>query len=300
MRAIAVLAALIAASGCAAVRTTANAVSNTATFLDDELSTHPSDVAAPPPDTYDRPNVAYDRPAPNAAPPSYQPAPPAYHPPPPPQRGPAAQVEQGPRLHVARPGDTMDTIADQYGLRVTALERVNGLSPPYEVRPGDVILLPNAQPYEAGPPAPAQPIETAAPAPPPPTTPAPVAPPSPGNGFYARPVPGPIVARFGAQANGRRLDGVEMAAQAGAPIMAAADGEVVYAGGDLPAYDHLVLVRHADGGVTAYGYARRLNVREGQQVRRGQTIGEAGARGRVLFQVRRGATAIDPAPLLGD
>jgi lipoprotein NlpD len=72
-----------------------------------------------------------------------------------------------------------------------------------------------------------------------------------------------------------------------------------YAGSDLDAYGTLVLVRHADNYVTAYGYGRRALVREGQRVRAGQQIAELGDRGKLLFQVRQGAHAVDPAPLLG-
>jgi len=78
----------------------------------------------------------------------------------------------------------------------------------------------------------------------------------------------------------------------------------VYAGSDIPGYGTLVLVRHADNYVTAYGFARRALVREGQHVRAGEAIAELGPRpsggARLLFQVRRGTQAIDPAPLLGE
>ncbi len=197
----------------------------------------------------------------------------------------------GPRLHTAEPGETMGSIATRYGETVETLEQMNGLAPPYEVRAGDVIVLPDR-------------TQLAAPAPP---TPAPAAPviattqpiaPRPGAAF-ARPVQGEVRARFGAQADGRRLDGVEFAASEGASVQAAADGRVVYAG-QLEAYDHLVLIRHEDGYVTAYGYARRLLVSEGANVRAGQAVAEAGSRGRVLFQIRQGATPIDPLPLLGE
>jgi lipoprotein NlpD len=117
------------------------------------------------------------------------------------------------------------------------------------------------------------------------------------------PLDGDIVARFGAQPGGGRVDGIEIAGREGAAIHAAADGDVVYAGSDLEAYGTLVLVRHADNYVTAYGYARRALVREGQRVRAGQDIAELGprsdGRARLLFQVRQGSAALDPAPLLG-
>jgi murein DD-endopeptidase MepM/ murein hydrolase activator NlpD len=239
-----------------------------------------------------------------------QPAPPSARP------SAAAVPLSAPRLHVAQPGDTMETIAARYGFEVVTLERMNGLVRPYQVRPGDLIVLPNpavlvreAERYRPSPSG-SSTTQPASAAPPPPpravlasrTTPPAYTPPArrhAGPAFYQRPVSGPIVAGFGMLANGQRLDGVEMAAQPGTPILAAAEGVVVYAGGDLPAYGNLVLVRHPDGGVTAYGYAGTLNVREGARVMRGDALGAAGERGRIFFQVRRGSAAIDPAPLIG-
>ena len=123
------------------------------------------------------------------------------------------------------------------------------------------------------------------------------------NAHLALPMQGRIVARFGVQSGGGRLDGIEIAGREGDRISAAADGDVVYAGSDLPAYGELVLVRHANDLVTAYAYTRRALVREGQRVRAGEAIAELGAReeggARLLFQVRQGSTPVDPGPLLG-
>jgi lipoprotein NlpD len=111
------------------------------------------------------------------------------------------------------------------------------------------------------------------------------------------------VSRYGAQPSGERIDGIEISGRAGDPVSAAADGDVVYAGSDLPAYGVLVLVRHANDYVTAYAYTRRALVREGERVRAGQAIAELGSRAdgeaRLLFQVRQRSTALDPGPLLG-
>jgi len=124
-----------------------------------------------------------------------------------------------------------------------------------------------------------------------------------GSGQFGWPLRGPLVARFGPQPGGARLDGIEIGGHEGDAISAAAEGDVVYAGSDLPAYGTLVLVRHADGFVTAYGFARRALVREGQHVRAGQAIAELGprpdGRARLLFQMRRGTQAVDPLPLMG-
>ncbi len=178
-----------------------------------------------------------------------------------------------PRLHRVARGEDIEAIARRYNVDLHSLALLNRLRPPYALREGEAVVLPAIAVAAAGPPR------------------------------FTWPVRGEILARYGVQADGRRLDGIEIAASEGAPILAAADGDVVYAGADLPAYGTLVLVRHAHGFVTAYCYARRALVREGQRVRGGEAIGEVGRIGagptRVLFQARRGTEATDPLPLLG-
>lgn len=192
-----------------------------------------------------------------------------------------------PRIHVVAQGETLRDIALAYSVDPRSLALLNRLAPPYDVQPGDRIVLPALARVEQTP----APSASAA------------APPVIRQGRFAWPLRGDVVARFGAQMGGARLDGIEIAGREGAPIAAAEDGEVVYAGADLPAYGTLVLLRHADGYVTAYGFARRALVREGDRVRGGQPIAELGprpdGRPRLLFQVRRGREAVDPTPLLG-
>lgn len=203
-----------------------------------------------------------------------------------------------PRIHVVAQGETFEDVARIESIDRRSLALLNRMREPYVVRPGDQLVLP-ALPgaWREGAPAPS-PANVTPP-------PAPLAPPSPASrdARFLWPVRGEVVTRFGPQAGGRRLDGIEIAAAEGAPIGAAEEGDVVYAGSDVPGYGALVLVRHADGFVTAYGYARRAMVREGQHVRAGQAVAEVGrggdGRALLLFQVRRGAQAVDPAPLLG-
>lgn len=197
-----------------------------------------------------------------------------------------------PRFHLVERGETLADVARRYNVDTRSLALLNRMQAPYRVRAGDRVVLPamaRAQPASSQP-------QAGGPAQSPRLTQL-------TSVRFTWPLRGEIVARFGAQSGGARLDGVEIAGREGATIVAAADGEVVYAGSDLPAYGTLVLVRHADNFVTAYGNARRAAVREGQHVRAGEAIAELGARPsgppRLLFQVRRGASAIDPAPLLG-
>jgi lipoprotein NlpD len=203
-----------------------------------------------------------------------------------------------PRLHRVARGERFEDVARRYNVDLRSLALLNRMRAPYVVRAGDSIVLPamaRAAP-SAGPPAPS----------PAATAPAGEAPAVQANVTtrFAWPLRGDIVARFGAQSDGRRLDGVEISAREGENAQAAADGEVVYAGADLPAYGALVLVRHAGDYVSAYGYGARTLVREGERVRAGQAVLEIGRVGagapRLLFQIRQGSRVIDPLPLLGN
>jgi murein DD-endopeptidase MepM/ murein hydrolase activator NlpD len=198
-----------------------------------------------------------------------------------------------PRFHTVARGESFEDVARSYNVDLRSLALLNRMQRPYRVRQGERVVLPAMARAMPAPPAP--PIST-----PRPRTSASA--PIHGSGRFGWPLRGDVVARFGAQPGGVRLDGIEIAGSEGAPIAAAADGEVVYAGADLPAYGTLVLVRHADNYVTAYAFARQALVREGQRVRAGERIAELGPRDdgrpRLLFQVRQGAEAIDPAPLM--
>lgn len=200
-----------------------------------------------------------------------------------------------PRFHVVGRGESFEEVARRYYVDTRSLALLNRMQPPYIVREGDRIVLP-AVPGEAGRTS-ADPDDERRDA-------ASIAPTPPlgGTARFSMPLDGDIVTRFGAQPGGGRVDGLEIAGREGAGIRAAADGEIVYAGSDLESYGTLVLVRHADNYVTAYGYARRALVREGQRVRTGEEIAEVGLKGErplLLFQVRQGSAAIDPLPLLG-
>lgn len=114
------------------------------------------------------------------------------------------------------------------------------------------------------------------------------------------PVRGRVVTSFRAGSS----DGIKLSVPQGTPIKAAEDGVVAYAGNELRGYGNLVLVRHANGYVTAYAHNSTIAVRRGDQVRRGQTIAAAGQTGNVSspqlhFEIRRGATPVDPMAFLG-
>ncbi|MBI5255290.1 MAG: peptidoglycan DD-metalloendopeptidase family protein [Burkholderiales bacterium] len=99
-----------------------------------------------------------------------------------------------------------------------------------------------------------------------------------------------------------RSKGLAILGKAGDPVLAAADGRVVYAGSGLRGYGNLVIVKHNNTYLTAYAHNQTLLVKEDQVVRRGQRIAEMGSsdadRVQLHFEIRRQGKPIDPSRLL--
>ncbi|WP_119165659.1 LysM peptidoglycan-binding domain-containing M23 family metallopeptidase [Algihabitans albus] len=163
-------------------------------------------------------------------------------------------------------------------------------------RPGTAAEPPSAQPANQTPApvvqAPRQTQTAAIPQPPPRS-----------GGRFGWPLRGRILSPYGPQDGGRHNDGINIAAPRGAPIQAAENGVVAYVGSELRGYGQLVLVKHADGWVTAYAHADSVTVRLGETVRRGQAIARVGSTGAVdqpqlHFEIRKGTNAVDPLQML--
>ena len=96
--------------------------------------------------------------------------------------------------------------------------------------------------------------------------------------------------------------GIDIAGKAGDPVLAAADGQVVYAGAGLRGYGNLIIVKHNNTYLTAYAHNQRLLVKEDQKIRRGEKIAEMGSsdadRVKLHFEVRRQGKPVDPAKYL--
>lgn len=102
-----------------------------------------------------------------------------------------------------------------------------------------------------------------------------------GRGRFVWPVKGTILSHFGPLGPGERNDGVNIGADRGADVHAAAAGEVVYAGSDVKGFGNVVLIKHADGWVTAYAHLGAVGVRIRDHVEQGQKIGSVGETGGV-------------------
>ena len=126
-----------------------------------------------------------------------------------------------------------------------------------------------------------------------------------GSSKFLWPADGQIASRFGTKSGGLKNDGINIAAPAGSPVRATADGTVAYAGNELQAYGNLVLIRHEDGWMSAYAHNQELKVVRGDRVRQGQLIAQVGQTGnvpgpQVHFELRTGrGRPVDPLKHLG-
>lgn len=121
-----------------------------------------------------------------------------------------------------------------------------------------------------------------------------------GRGKFAWPVRGEVSIPFGANGPGQRNDGLDIRAPQGTPVVSAADGKVAYAGNQVMGFGNLVLVRHADGWVTAYARLASINVKMQQDVKQGEQLGTVGATGGATepalhFEMRYAPTVKDKA-----
>jgi murein DD-endopeptidase MepM/ murein hydrolase activator NlpD len=161
------------------------------------------------------------------------------------------------------------------------------------------------EPVEIVPTQPTPPTQTAQ-IEPPPAKPVPDGDPLPAlrpDSPFIWPVDGKVVSRFGPAKDNQRNDGVNIAAPVGAPVKASAPGVVAYAGNELRGFGNMVLLRHADGWVTAYAHNSALLVEKGDKVAQGQTIARVGSSGNVdtpqlHFELRKGTKAVDPVKVL--
>ena len=243
---------------------------------------------------------------------------------------PAAPILPGASYEI-QPGDTISGVGRRFQTPVQTLIDLNNLGPRAAINVGQKILLPDAavdrgsDPYATGPspvgvrtsnsgvtPPPPAPPSGNAPLPQAPRpAPAPARPqasaPSGAALALQWPVRGDVVRRFGPAGMGERNNGINIGASAGAEVKAAAEGRVAYVGDDIVGQGLTVLIVHKDGWRTVYGHLGSTTVRDGAEVRAGQTIGTVGltagdGRPSMHFETRqmRGddPVAVDPLSVL--
>lgn len=243
----------------------------------------------------------------------------------------------GPGQYTVQRGDTLYSIAFRNQLDYHDLASWNGIGRDYAIYPGRVLRLTPPGSLNLPPPSrpdgpaspdgrqqpgvvaatPSRPSPTVPPLPPNTATPPAIgrseAPSGPSSGSIAADINGPgfdagrwewptrgkVVRGFTADGSSK---GIDITGDTGQIIVASAGGKVVYSGSALKGYGELVIIKHDEQYLTAYGYNRRRLVEEGQQVLAGQPIAELGLgpeqRPILHFEIRDRGKPIDPLPLL--
>ncbi len=116
------------------------------------------------------------------------------------------------------------------------------------------------------------------------------------KGSFVWPAAGRLASRFGVAGEGSINQGIDIAVAQQSAIRASGDGVVAFVGDNVANYGGLILVKHGDGWITAYGRASQASVTRGQKVSRGQIIGKAGtgAAPLLFFQMRKNRVPVDP------
>lgn len=235
-------------------------------------------------------------------------------------------VERLDAIYTVRPGDTMYSLAKRFEMDLEELAAANDMTVPYTLSVSQRLIIPGAMDV----PATSQAMTAEAPA----VETAEAMAPSKdaqlaarelgvmpavadraasgedailisktGDSRFSWPLRGAIIEGYGTTKDGLRNDGINIAAPIGAPIRAAADGEVIYTGAELDGYGNLLLVRHIDGWVSAYAHTDSIVVKKGDMVRQGQVVAKVGRTGTVEapqlhFELRHELQPRDPLAAL--
>ena len=237
------------------------------------------------------------------------------------QNGSAQAANRAPVVHTVMPHETLSSIAKHYNVKRAEVAYHNKINEYVPLRVGQKLTIPGITmatsngPKNAANPPPAAPRAETAAAPrraeaapsvdnvatvkPADSEPDPK--PAGAGGLQFRwPVKGRVISNFGGKPNGQQNDGINISVPENTAVKAAEDGVVAYAGNELKGYGNLVLIKHADGWVTAYAHNSEIIVHRGETVKRGQVISKAGQSGgvaspQVHFEIRKGSTPVDPA-----
>jgi len=215
-------------------------------------------------------------------------------------------------VHEVQSGETLYSIAWRYEADYRDMERINGLSEPYELRLGQRLKI-----YDDGQPAPnsnsapvvdRSPVVRTVPVDPEPTVQTsssssnrPVVQTSVTDEIdgWRWPTNGRITSSFGSNSLAK---GIEIDPGAEVNVESTADGKVVYAGTGIRGVGNLIIIKHSDLFLSAYAYNSSLIAKEGETVRAGQHIARSGndsnGRPRVYFEIRKDGQPVDPITYL--
>lgn len=214
--------------------------------------------------------------------------------------------------YVVKRGDTLYSIAWQHGLGYRELAAMNGIRAPYTIYAGQRLKVRPAGARQAPTKATTRPATTAATPRPAPVTkpakttrpvksaPAPAAKDSAAvpayNGQWVWPTRGRLLSGFSPGGPGKK--GIDIGGHSGQPVKAAASGKVVYVGSGLVGYGRLIIIKHNESLLSAYGHNSKLLVEEGAHVQAGQLIAKMGSSGTnrtgLYFEIRKDGKPVNP------
>lgn len=199
--------------------------------------------------------------------------------------------------HRVQAGETLYSIAWRYGRDYRELARANGIKKPYLLRPGQKISLAVATgkspasrkvASSAGKQTSSKDVPVRA-------KPKPKAKTVAGPIHWRWPAKGKLIGRYSRWGTNK---GIDIQAKSGAPVLAAADGVVVYAGSGLIGYGNLVIIKHSATYLSAYAHNKKIVVREQKKVKVGDKIAEIGSTGskisKLHFEIRKSGKPVDP------
>lgn len=207
---------------------------------------------------------------------------------------PRTSVPKPGQTAIVRRGDTLFGIARINNITPRDLAAWNGLSEPYTIYPGQALrLYPGGATASRPPAAGGSTTATTRPV----TQPTVVTPTPVNSGIGWRwPAEGALVGRF--VAGEATKQGVDIAGSSGQAVRAAGPGVVVYSGAGLVGYGELIIIKHNDQWLSAYGHNRKRLVNEGQSVKAGDQIAEMGrtgtSRDMLHFEIRYNGKPVDP------
>ncbi len=183
--------------------------------------------------------------------------------------------------------ETLWSISRRYGVDLDTLVRANHLTSSSAINAGHVLLIPAQRPTT--------PAVSAVPN----TPAASLTPFAPDAQKFIWPVNGSLIASFGARHAGVTNQGIDVAAPAGTPVLAARGGRVAFVGNEVPGYGKTVIIDHGDGYNSVYAWNGEVLVAVGQVVPQRHPIAKVGATGRATapslhFEIRRGHRPQNP------
>jgi len=208
------------------------------------------------------------------------------------------QSLKGPGWYRVKQTDTLYSVAWRYSLDVEQLALWNGLPEPYEINPGEQLILikPDKMPTKQEPVivSGSNSLKKKS------VIVKPLAPSYNQAILWRWPVNGAVLNRFSINDLGRR--GIDIAGKIGQPVHAVAAGKVVYSGSGISGLGNLIIVKHDNTYLSAYAFNSNIIVKEGSQVKSGAHIADMG-RGKnnkpmLRFQIRKNGIPVDPLHFL--